>query len=103
MLFEERSDWSSFNLALVYAITGELLVYGGAGYSKEEHYREYFDDTQTRGDLGFYWVSDPENSGSRVNVLGGLFFRLARVVMFQAGLQSAPMSANAGVMLAFPI
>ena len=103
-LFDDKSDWKSFNLALVYAVSGEFLLYGGAGYSKEERYREYWDDEANRGDdQGFYWISDPEGSGDRVNVLGGAIFRLARMVMFQIGGQTEPRSANVGVIFAFPI
>lgn len=100
--FQDESDWLTINLALVYAINGSLAVYGGAGYAKEDRYREYFDDLETRGDNGFYWVSDPDGSGTRVNVLGGMFFRLAKAVFFQLGAETAPPGANAGVTFAFP-
>lgn len=101
MLYQEESDWVSVNVALVYAITGEFAVYGGLGYSKEEHYREYFDDTQTRGNLGYYWVADPAGSGNRVNALGGAFVRLARFVLFQFGAQAQPPGVNVGFTLTF--
>ncbi len=98
LLFQERSDWLSINFALVYAVGRELAVYGGAGYTREKHYREYHDDLQTRGEFGFYWVSDPEASGNRVNVLGGAFFRLGRSVMIQTGVEAQPKGATIGVM-----
>ncbi len=103
LLFEEKSDWLAVNLALVYALSGELALYGGAGYAKEDRYREYFDESRTRGDFGFYWVEDPEASGTRVNVLGGLIFRLTRAVYFQIGAESAPRGGNVGIVIALPL
>jgi hypothetical protein len=100
-LYEQKSDWTTVDVGVVYAVTGEFALYGGAGYSKETHYREYFDDTQTRGNLGFYWVADPGSSGTRINGLGGALLRLSRFLMFQLGVQSAPTAANVGMTLTF--
>lgn len=100
-LYEQSSDWTTVDVGVVYAVTGEFALYGGAGYSKETHYREYFDDTQTRGNFGFYWVADPAGSGTRINGLGGALVRLSRFLMFQLGVQSAPTAANVGMTLTF--
>lgn len=99
--FDQQSDWTTVDLAMAYAVTGELVLYGGAGYSKETHYREYYDASQSRGNFGFYWVSDPGESGTRVNALGGALLRFSRFLMFQLGVQSAPSSVNAGITFAF--
>jgi hypothetical protein len=101
-MFQHRSAWVSFDLAVVYVITRDFAAYGGGGYLKEEHYHEYFDDSQTRGDFGFYWVLDEEASGTRVNVLGGLLFRAAPYVVFQVGVESRP-GAMVGVMFTLPL
>jgi hypothetical protein len=101
MLYEEKSDWLSIDMALVYALTDELAVYGGLGYTKKTHYRQYFDDSQTRGNFGFYWVSDPAASGNRINALGGAFLRITRFVVFQLGAASQPPGANVGIALTF--
>jgi len=97
MLYEEKSDWVTVNGALVYAVTQELAVYGGLGYSKETHYRQYFDASQTRGNFGFYWISDPSGSGTRINALGGALMRVTRYFVFQLGAESQPAGANVGV------
>ena len=99
LLFQEQSDWLSINFALVYALGRELALYGGAGYTRERRYREYFDNSQTRGQLGFYWISDSAASGNRVNLLGGAFFRLGRSIMFQTGVEAQPKGVTIGVML----
>ena len=101
-LFQEQSVWFSIDLAVVYAITRSFAVYAGGGYLKEERYREYFDDSETRGNFGFYWVLDEAASGSRINVLGGLLFRASRHVVFQVGGESRP-GVMVGVMLTFPL
>jgi hypothetical protein len=95
--FQEKSDWLSVNFALVYAIHPEVALYGGAGYTRETNYREYFDNTQTRGELGFYWISDPEASGNRVNVLGGAFIRMGQYVMLQLGVEAQPKGVTVGL------
>jgi hypothetical protein len=89
-LFEEKSAWLTIDLAVVYSINPDFAVYAGGGYSKKNHYREYFDDQRERGDLGFYWVTDEEASGSRVNALGGALFRASRWILFQVGFESRP-------------
>ena len=101
MLYEEKSDWLSVNGALVYAITQELAVYGGLGYARKTHYRQYYDASQTRGNLGFYWVADPSASGTRINALGGALMRITRLVAFQLGAESQPAGANVGVVVTF--
>ena len=98
LLFQEQSDWLSINFALVYALGRELVVYGGAGYTRERHYKEYFDDSETRGQLGFYWISDSAASGNRVNLLGGAFFRLGKAIMLQTGVEAQPKGVTVRVM-----
>lgn len=98
LLFREQSDWLSINFALVYAVSPELVVYGGAGYTREKHYIEYFDDAESRGELGFYWILDSGASGNRVNLLGGVFFRIGRSIMLQTGVEAQPTGATVGVM-----
>ena len=98
-LFSDHSDWVTVDLALVYAVAPELVLYGGAGYSKETHYREYFDEAEERGNFGFYWVADPADTGTRVNILGGAIMRLNRYVSFQVGGQTKPVGVNVGVVL----
>lgn len=48
-LVDSASDWTSFNAALVRAVTGTFAVYAGADYSKEKAYRQYFDTGRERG------------------------------------------------------
>jgi hypothetical protein len=102
-LFEQKSDWLSFNVALVYAVTPELALYGGAGYAKETAYKQYFDNSEIRGEFGFYWIEDPANSGNRVNVLGGGFIRLARFLLFQVGAEAQPLGATLGLTFTFAL
>lgn len=102
-LFLQKSAWLSVNLALVYAVTPELGLYAGAGYSREHHYRQYFDNSQTRGLEGFYWVGDDAASGNRINALGGAFLRAGRHVLFQSGLGARPAGVDVGVMFTFPL
>lgn len=101
-LVQEESTWLAVDLALVYAVTPELALYAGAGYSKEQHYREYYDDSLTRGLAGFYWIPDPAASGNRVNALGGALLRAGRHVLFQVGVEARPRGADVGVMLTLP-
>jgi hypothetical protein len=98
----EKSAYLSVNLALVFAITPELGLYAGAGYTDEKHYREYWDEAQERGDLGFYWVADPEGTGARINLLGGALFRLHKHLFMVLGLEAQPRGATVGLSLALP-
>jgi len=102
LLFEQRSAWLSIDLAVVYAVRRDFAVYAGGGYSREQHYHQYYDDSLTRGLEGFYWVLDEAESGNRVNALGGVFFRVGRYVAFQLGVESRP-GAMVGVMFTLPL
>lgn len=101
LLFDEQSDWLTVDLALVYAVSPELAVYGGAGYARRTHFRQYFDDSETRGEFGFYWVSDADRSGTRVNALGGVMIRLTRFTAFQVGGETQPPGVTLGLTLTF--
>jgi hypothetical protein len=101
-LVEEKSTWMIVDLALAYTVTPELALYAGAGYSNEHHYQEYFDDSQTRGLGGFYWIPDPAGSGNRINWLGGALLRVEQYVLFQAGIEAKPRGATVGVMFTLP-
>lgn len=101
--FSEEGTYLSANLAVVYAVTREFAVYAGGGYAHDTKYRQYFDDAQNRGELGFYWVRDPEDSGTYVNLLAGGLFRLGRRFLFQAGVDSRPVGATLGIVLLLPV
>jgi hypothetical protein len=105
LLYTEESEWLSVDVALVYAVTPDLALYGGAGYARERHFRQYFDDSvpPERGEFGFYWIDDPEGSGDRVNVLGGVLFRLTKYALFQLGGEMQPPGVTVGVILALPL
>ena len=104
LLYNEESEWRSVDVALVYAVTPDLALYGGAGYTRERHFRQYFDDSfpPERGEFGFYWIDDPEASGNRVNLLGGVFFRLTRFALFQLGGELEPPGVTTGIVLTLP-
>lgn len=102
-LYMHKSTWRVVDVALVYVLTPELAAYAGAGYAKETHYRQYFDASRTRGFAGFYWISDPAASGTRVNALGGLLLRAGRFLSFQMGVESKPPGVDVGAMLTLPL
>lgn len=95
------ADWFGVDLAVVYAVAPEMALYGGAGYAKRTGYKQYYDDSATRGLEGFYWVADPDHSGNRLNVLGGMLMRVSRFLLFQVGAESQPVGVSVGVTVAF--
>ena len=100
-LYLEKSDWTTVNAGLLYAVTKEFALYGGLGYSRERHYRQYYDQSETRGELGYYWIADPEASGKRVNAMGGSLIRITRFALFQIGAEARPAGANVGLAITF--
>lgn len=95
-LFLEEDSWQSINVALLRPVIPELLLYLGAGYSSQEHYRQYFDPSEERGLEGFYWVEDPRGSGNRLNLLGGAFFRISQSLLVQFGVETKPRGVTVG-------
>jgi hypothetical protein len=96
LLFFEESSWRSFNAALIRPLIPELLLYLGAGHSRQIHYRQYLDESGGRGLDGYYWVEDPRGSGTRLNLLGGAFFRISPTILVQFGVESKPRGMTVG-------
>lgn len=95
-LFTEEDSWQSVNVALIRPVIPELLLYLGAGYSSQEHYRQYYDQSGERGLEGLYWVEDPGRSGSKLNLLGGGFFRISQSLLVQFGVETKPRGVTVG-------
>lgn len=92
----EDSEWTSVNVALMRPITAELIGYAGAGHSRERAYGEFFNQAEERGVGGFYWVENHEGSGTRLNLLGGVFFQIGTRVSVHLGVESAPAGLTVG-------
>jgi hypothetical protein len=95
-LFTEEDSWQSVNVAVLRPVIPELLLYLGAGYSSQEHYRQYIDETEERGLEGLYWAEDPSRSGNRLNLLGGAFFRISQSLLVQFGVETKPRGVTVG-------
>jgi hypothetical protein len=96
-LVTEEDSWRSVNVALIRPLVPEmLLLYLGAGYSSQEHSRQYQDPSGERGVQGMYWVQDPGRSGRRLNLLGGGFFRVNPRLLVQFGVETRPRGMTAG-------
>ena len=102
-LFERRSTWLMADLALAYAVSDELALYFGGGYARKKHYCNYFDNSLTRGFEGFYWILDDEDSGDRVNIIGGMLIRAAPHFVVQTGFDGSPRGVSVGVMFTLPL
>lgn len=103
VLSRERTDWVSVNLAFVYLASADFALYGGGGFTRGLHYKEFFDDTKTLGLLGFYWVSDPRNDDTGANFLAGFVVRAADLALIQMGIESRPVGVTVGILLPFKI
>jgi hypothetical protein len=93
--------WTVGNIGLIRPVTSELAVFAGVGYARGNLYQEYYDVAEERGHFGVYRALD-EESGNRVNVGGGVIFRLGRHVGFHFGGEVAPRGFLAGASLLFP-
>lgn len=98
----EEEEYRTVNVALMRPLTPELLLYAGAGHTSRTVYVEYQDLSEERGRSGFYWVEDPDNAATGVNVLLGAFFRISRNVSLQFGVESQPRGATVGASYSVP-
>jgi hypothetical protein len=94
--------WKSINVAVARSIMPQLTVYAGAGYARSEGFDQFFDEEQERGDQGYYWVTNPDDEGTEVNLLLGAFLRAGRYFAFQIGLESAPKGFTVGGSFVLP-
>lgn len=92
-----KSVWRSANMGVARRISGNFLLYAGAGYSEESAYAEYFDSTEMRGESGVYWLEDSLDSGARVNLMAGGWLRLTGRLLFQFGGELNPRGFTVGV------
>lgn len=99
---DSESDWRTVNVAVVRVVSPALALYLGAGMSKERAYRRYVDDNDP-AERDPYWVDLPADSGDRVNVLGGAWFRALPSVLFQFGVEAAPTGATVGASYILPL
>lgn len=102
-LMEQESEWQTLNAGVVRVMTPALALYVGGGVSKEDAMRRYFDSSNVRGVSGTYWIDDPAGSGTRVNVMGGAWFRILPSFLVQFGAEAAPRGATVGVSYVLPI
>lgn len=99
---DDDSSFRSFNAAVVRPVTPSLMLYGGLGYTEETFYRQYYDETGTRGLAGSYWVAAPGLDTSGLNVLAGMFLRMTSRFNAQFGVESAPRGATVGISVSLP-
>lgn len=98
----DRQVWRSINIAVVRAFRPDVIFYAGGGGSREEAFIRFLDEQRERGDeFGNYWVRDPEAEGWRPNVMGGMFFRLARHIAISFGAEAAPAGFTVGALAVF--
>lgn len=100
--YVNKSAWSSVNVALIRPMTAELMIYLGGGVTKRDDYAEFWDTTQTRGDLGYYWVRKMPTPRYLPNVMGGVQLRLGSNVNAMFGVETAPKGFTVGLFLVFP-
>lgn len=93
----EKSDWRNINGALLKVLGPALVVYAGGGVGFRKTYIQFADQTQERSETGIYWVEDASQEGVFPNIMGGAFFRLSRLFVFQIGAESAPAGVTAGM------
>lgn len=102
-LFQEASAWRSLNAAVVRAVSPQFAVYAGAGVTDETAYDEYQSDERQGTAEAFYWVEDEAESSSEPNVLGGVFLRASRNLLFHFGGEANPAGATIGASLGLPL
>lgn len=98
--FTNESDWTTFNIALVRALTPDFALYAGGGYSKRTVYREFQRNPGLDGSP-FFWIRDDGVQQDHMNLTGGAFLRVIGPFIFQIGFETAPGGATAGVAVAF--
>lgn len=96
IFLRQRSAWGSVGASVVKGLTPEFAVYAGGGATWETVYLQYEDETREFGQLGIYWIEDPEQSTIHPNVTLGAFLRMGGRLMVQVGGQTAPRGFTLG-------
>ncbi|UCC84142.1 MAG: hypothetical protein JSW46_04205 [Gemmatimonadota bacterium] len=99
---KDKSIWTTVNVAAVRVVSAGIAVYAGAGYSHEDTYVRYYDDSWERGEFGWYWLKDDAASGDRINLMGGVWIRPMPSVIVQFGGESAPAGVTVGAAFVLP-
>lgn len=99
--FVSDERWRGFSVAAMKQLSDEMVLYAGGGYSEETVYQQYFDSQENRGVLGWYWVEDPDESRSGLNLVVGGMLRIAESVRIQFGGETVPMGFTIGLSYVF--
>jgi hypothetical protein len=94
--------WRAFNVAVTRALTDELVVYAGGGWAVKTQYREWWEQSEVLGRLGYYWVEDVSGSTEGVNLMAGGFLRLSSSVRLQFGGELLPLGFTIGASFVIP-
>lgn len=94
-----HEKWYVINIGLVRPVTPEFAVFAGAGYGNQTYYRDYYDQTDTRGWDGHYRIEDEIEGGGKVNAFAGAMFRVGRRLAFHFGGEIAPPGFTVGASL----
>ena len=100
--FGRESRWVVANAGVTRVLLPDLAAYVGAGYASRTAYEQFQDQSGERGERGFYWVEDHELSGTYLNLLGGVYFRAGRNLMFQLGAEAQPRGMTIGAHYVIP-
>ena len=103
LVFREEGSWQTVNVALMRPLTPQLVAYVGGGVSRGAEYKEFIDQSQQLGNLGFYWVKEDRSSGTRANFIGGVFFQLGTNFGVQMGGESSPAGFTMGATYLLPL
>jgi hypothetical protein len=102
-LIKSEGSWRSFNVAVLYAASPSLLLYGGGGMARQTVFRLFqVDRASGLGQGGIVWAQDPGAEETRVNFMAGTVMRLTGLVSSHFGFETQPRGLTVGASLRLP-
>jgi hypothetical protein len=99
---EFESSYHSFNVGVVRPLSPFLMVYAGGGPAFRTRYVQYTDPQKNYGRGGVFWVEDPRQDETRMNLMLGLMMRVGSRITSQFGFETQPRGVTVGLSLRLP-
>ncbi len=100
--FRDQDVYRTFTVGVIRALDLGLALFAGVGYTKKSAYREFRDEEEEKGDMGFYWVERHDETKSGLNLTGGVLIQISDFLFLKGGGELFPRGVNLGVYLGLP-
>jgi hypothetical protein len=92
-LVAKKEGWTSVDLGVTGLANRHMAFYGGIGFKWFWNAKQYYDESQTLGNQGYYWIHE---NGDKRYLNAGWLFIVAQRICLDIGFDTKPFRFNLG-------